>query len=44
NSWDLLGPGEKPAGAPCSHEKVLCCGQQLRLRGHVSSHFRGKHL
>ncbi|XP_076586754.1 glycosyltransferase 1 domain-containing protein 1 isoform X4 [Chaetodon auriga] len=40
-SRGLLGPGEEPTGASCSDEKVLRCGQQLRLRGHVSSHLGG---
>ncbi|XP_071338442.1 glycosyltransferase 1 domain-containing protein 1 isoform X3 [Trachinotus anak] len=40
-SRGLLGPGEEPTGASCCHEKVLRCGQQLRLRGHVSSHLGG---
>ncbi|XP_011613513.1 glycosyltransferase 1 domain-containing protein 1 isoform X2 [Takifugu rubripes] len=41
HSWDLRGPGEKPTGATRGHEKVLRCGQQFCLRGHVSSHFGG---
>ncbi|XP_020488647.1 glycosyltransferase 1 domain-containing protein 1 isoform X3 [Labrus bergylta] len=40
-SRGLLGPGEKPAGASCCHEKVLRRGQQLRIRGHVSCHLGG---
>ncbi|XP_063754416.1 glycosyltransferase 1 domain-containing protein 1 isoform X3 [Eleginops maclovinus] len=40
-SRGLLGPGEEPTGASCCHETVLRRGKQLRLRGHVSSHFGG---
>nr|XP_020446323.1 glycosyltransferase 1 domain-containing protein 1 isoform X4 [Monopterus albus] len=40
-SRGLLGPGEEPSGASCCNEKVLRCGQQLRLRGHVRSHLGG---
>ncbi|XP_028433985.1 glycosyltransferase 1 domain-containing protein 1 isoform X2 [Perca flavescens] len=40
-SRGLLGPGEEPTGTPCCHEKVLLCGEQLRLRGHVRRHFGG---
>ncbi|XP_029016559.1 glycosyltransferase 1 domain-containing protein 1 isoform X4 [Betta splendens] len=40
-SRGLLDPGEKPTGASRCHEKVLRCGQQLHLRGHVSSHLGG---
>ncbi|XP_044051679.1 glycosyltransferase 1 domain-containing protein 1 isoform X6 [Siniperca chuatsi] len=40
-SRGLLGPGEEPTGASCCHEKVLRRGQQLCLRGHVSSHLGG---
>ncbi|XP_040897403.1 glycosyltransferase 1 domain-containing protein 1 isoform X2 [Toxotes jaculatrix] len=40
-SRGLFGPGEEPTGASCCHEKVLRCGQQLHLRGHVSSHLGG---
>ncbi|XP_070689684.1 glycosyltransferase 1 domain-containing protein 1 isoform X2 [Pempheris klunzingeri] len=40
-SRGLLGSGEEPTGASRCHEKVLRRGQQLRLRGHVSSHLGG---
>ncbi|XP_008304320.1 glycosyltransferase 1 domain-containing protein 1 isoform X2 [Stegastes partitus] len=40
-SRGFLGPGEEPTGASRCHEKVLRCGQQLCLRGHVSSHLGG---
>nr|XP_057925581.1 glycosyltransferase 1 domain-containing protein 1 isoform X3 [Doryrhamphus excisus]XP_057925582.1 glycosyltransferase 1 domain-containing protein 1 isoform X3 [Doryrhamphus excisus] len=40
-SRGLLGSGEEPAGASRCHEKVLCCGQQFHLRGHVSSYLGG---
>ncbi|XP_010775211.1 glycosyltransferase 1 domain-containing protein 1 isoform X3 [Notothenia coriiceps] len=40
-SRGLLGPGEEPTGASRCHEMVLRRGKQLRLRGHVSSHFGG---
>ncbi|XP_034068630.1 glycosyltransferase 1 domain-containing protein 1 isoform X7 [Gymnodraco acuticeps] len=40
-SRGLLGPGEEPTGASRCHETVLRRGKQLRLRGHVSSHFGG---
>ncbi|XP_029365930.1 glycosyltransferase 1 domain-containing protein 1 isoform X2 [Echeneis naucrates] len=41
SSRGLPGPGEEPTGATCCHEKVLRCGQQLQLRGHVGSHLGG---
>ncbi|XP_047197034.1 glycosyltransferase 1 domain-containing protein 1 isoform X3 [Hippoglossus stenolepis] len=40
-SRGLLGPGEEPTGASRCHEKVLRYGQQLHLRGHVSSDLGG---
>ncbi|XP_047447090.1 glycosyltransferase 1 domain-containing protein 1 isoform X2 [Mugil cephalus] len=40
-SRGLLGPRDEPTGASCCHEKVLRRGQQLCLRGHVSSHLGG---
>ncbi|CAK6950354.1 glycosyltransferase 1 domain-containing protein 1 isoform X2 [Scomber scombrus] len=40
-SRGLLGSREEPKGASCCNEEVLCRGQQLSLRGHVSSHLGG---